>query len=86
MMEDADMVPKVVVPGSDEEMAKLALSEVFLMALGPTEQRTKLAALSKVLEFTKAKPASKTDLRINNAEAWLEGVLADHQSTHGSKG
>lgn len=74
---------KVVVfdPNSTEEqMAREALKEAFVMAMSPlTNAQLKMAALKTVLEYTKAKPASKTDLTLANADAWLKMVSEDKE-------
>jgi hypothetical protein len=69
---------------SDDQMAKAALQEAFKMALSPlTQAAVKTSSIRTVLEWTRAKPASKADLRINSAETWLAGVIADHDAETG---
>lgn len=66
----------------EDQMAKAALHESFVMALSPlTQAAVKMAALRTVLEYTKAKPATKTDLTLASAEAWLKAVKEDHSSS-----
>jgi len=78
IMEDAGEVEKIVVPGSEAEMAKQALEEAFAMAVGPaTDAKVKTAALRLVLDFTKAKPESKTKLTLDKSEEWLDALEAD---------
>jgi hypothetical protein len=43
----------------------------------PLAPAVRISALTTVLTYTKAKPAVKSDVRINSAEAWLASVLAD---------
>lgn len=64
----------------EEQMAKTALHKAFEMVLSPIELKSRLSAIRMVLEWTKAKPATKTDLRMNHAEAWLAQVVADHKA------
>jgi hypothetical protein len=64
----------------EEQMAKKALHEAFSIAMAPVELKMRLTAIRTVLEWTKAKPATKTDLRLNSAEAWLAEVVADHKA------
>jgi hypothetical protein len=72
IMEDKGEVEKIVVPGSEEEMAKAALKEAFVMAVSPlSDAKTKNASIRTVLEWTKAKPESKSKLTVNKAEEWL---------------
>lgn len=68
---------QVVVPDSDEDKAKLALKELVIIALSPGNQSYKISAAAKVLEFTKAKPVQKQDVKISTAEQWLASVIAD---------
>lgn len=66
---------------TEEQLAKAMLKEAFKLALGPSPHQTKLAAARLVLEYTKAKPASKADLTIMNHEAWLDAVAKDADSS-----
>jgi hypothetical protein len=68
------------VPDTDEEIAKAALKEACVLALGPSEGRVKIAALKTVLEFTKKKPAQTQDVNLNDATAWLKSVAEDDGS------
>jgi hypothetical protein len=43
-------------------------TDLALMALAPA---VRISALTAVLTYTKAKPAIKSDVRINSAESWL---------------
>lgn len=77
VMEQKNVVEEVVVPDSEEAMAKEALREAFVMAVSPLEAKSKIAAINTVLNFTKAKPESKSKLTINKAEDWLAEVAQD---------
>lgn len=78
IMEDKDEVLKVVIPGSEAEMAKAALEEAFVMAVGPlSDAKTKNTAIRTVLEWTKAKPESKSKLTVTKAEDWLAELATD---------
>lgn len=73
-----DLPPQaVIVPDSDEAKADAALREACTMALGPSEQRVKIAAIRTVLEFTKKKPAQQQDVNLNDASNWLRQVAED---------
>lgn len=66
----------------EEEMAKRALQEAMVMALSPlSDAKIKTANVRTVLEWTKAKPATKTNLTLDNHVAWLDAVKADHRAT-----
>lgn len=78
LMEDHDLVEKTPIPGSEAEMAKAALEEAFVRAVGPmTDAKTRAQYLRLVLEFTKAKPESKTKLTLDKSEEWLAALEAD---------
>lgn len=70
---DADL-EKHVIPGTDEGMAKAGLREVFILAIGPSEQKTKIAALNTLLAYTKSKPESKSKLTLSKAEDFLDEI------------
>jgi hypothetical protein len=66
---------------TEEEMAKAALKEAVVMALSPlTDAKLKAASVRIVLDWTRAKPTTKADLRLESAEAWLREVLEDHSA------
>jgi hypothetical protein len=78
IMEDKELVEKVVVPGTPEEMAKRALEEAFVFAVGPhTSIKEKVSYIRTVLEWTKAKPESASKLTVTKAEDWLAELAAD---------
>jgi hypothetical protein len=75
-LEAAGVVPKVVIPDSDEDKAKAALHEACVLALGPTDRRTKLAAARTVLAYTKCLPAQRLELKTASLEQWLADAAA----------
>lgn len=78
IMEDAGKVDAVVVPGSEQEMAKKALEEAYVNAVSPmTDMKNKASFVRIVLEWTKAKPESKNKLTLENSEAWLNALQED---------
>jgi hypothetical protein len=78
IMEEKDLLPKVTVPGSEEEMAKKVLEEAYVYAVGPlTDAKTKAAYMRVVLDFTKSKPESKQKLSLENSAEWLAALAAD---------
>jgi hypothetical protein len=81
-MKDEEIIPAddVVVPGSDEAKAEAALREAYVMAIGPFDRQSKLAACRTVLEWTRAKPASKASISVNSSEDWLAAIHADDVS------
>jgi hypothetical protein len=58
--------------------ATKALKEAIAVMDAPGNQQVKLAAARLVLDFTKAKPASKTELTVSAAENWLAEVTQDY--------
>ncbi len=78
IMEEKDLVEKVVVPGSEEEMAKKTLEEAYVYAVSPlTDAKTKAAYMRIVLDFTKSKPESKQKLSLENSAEWLAALAQD---------
>lgn len=73
---DADL-EKHAIPNTEEGMAKAGLREVFILAIGPSEQKTKIAALNTLLAYTKSKPESKSKLTLSKAEDFLNEIAGD---------
>ena len=76
-MIDEGHLPAVTVPDSDDAKAQAALTEACVIALSPGEKQAKMAAIRTVLEWTRAKPASKSSIDINTSEKWLADIAAD---------
>lgn len=79
-MQDEGELPTFVVPGSDEEKGIAALHEATVLALGPGDKQAKLAAIRTVLEWTKAKPATRQKIDVTTSEDWLADIAADDAS------
>jgi hypothetical protein len=77
IMKENEELPEVVIPGSEAEMAQEALKEAFRIAVGPQGVKDRIAAINTVLNFTKAKPESKSKLTVNKAEEWLAEIAID---------
>jgi hypothetical protein len=73
----AGIVPKLVIPDSDDEIAKLCLREACVIALGPGgDLRTKLGALGTVLKYTRPKPAQRQSVTATGtSEDWLRTAI-----------
>jgi hypothetical protein len=80
-LEAQGVVEAVVVPDSDEEKAKAALRGAVVIALGPTNNRTKGMAINTVLRFTKAPPAQRVDIASSIDPEWLTQAWEAHRST-----
>lgn len=76
MLHDEGDLP-LVVPGSDEAKGEAALKEAFVLAIGPGDNKIKTANIRTVLEWTRAKPESKSKITVNKAEDWLAAAQAD---------
>ena len=64
----------------EEDMAQAALLEALrIMKNKATPQKLKLAAGRLLLDFTRSKPAAKSDVTIHNAEAFLD-ALAEYEN------
>lgn len=61
-----------------DTMANEALKEALTIMRMPIAQKDRLSAARLVLDFTKAKPAQKTELTVNKAEEWLAAVTEDN--------
>ena len=59
------------------EFAKEALTTAVEVMRTPGETKERLSAARLVLEFTEAKPASKSDVTLHQAEVWLEELAAE---------
>lgn len=68
-------VETVTVPSTEDGMAKAALREAFLYAVGPGDKKTKIQYINTVLAFTKSKPESKSKLTLNKAEDFLDEII-----------
>jgi hypothetical protein len=80
MLKDDGELPEVTVPGSDEAMATEALREAFVLAIGPGDGKLKTANIRTVLEWTRAKPESKSKLTLEKSEDWLAAAQAEMDS------
>jgi hypothetical protein len=65
----------VSVPATEAGMAKAALREAFVYAVGPGDKKTKIQYINTVLNFTKSKPESKSKLTLNKAEDFLDEII-----------
>ena len=59
----------------DDEYAVEALKTAVEIMREPAQNRDKLTAARMVLDFTKTKPAAKSEVTIGKAEAFLESLL-----------
>jgi hypothetical protein len=84
-MEDEGQLPVAPEAGSEEQMAKEALREAYMMAVMPVAFKDKLAAIRTVLEWTKSKPASTQKIDLTSDQL-LEAALQEmknHEREHG---
>lgn len=87
IMTDKGLVNDVVIPGSEEEMAKNVLENAYAMAVGPlTDAKTRAGYQRLVLEYTKAKPESKSKLTLENSAEWLSALAQDMPKKDASGG
>ena len=66
-----------------DDYAKEALTTAVEIMRAPDATRERLAAARLVLDFTKQKPASKSEMAISQAESFLEGLLVEEERTNG---
>jgi hypothetical protein len=66
----------VIVPDSDEAIAKVTLREAVKIALNvATPRAAKLSAINICLNYTKPKPVIKTEMLVKSPEDWLKEAL-----------
>jgi hypothetical protein len=73
----AKMKEKGIIPPDIDERAEKALTVAVEILEEPGDKRTRLAAGRLLLDFLKAKPASKSEITVNKAEEWLAAVADD---------
>jgi hypothetical protein len=71
----------------DDEYAVEALKAAVEIMREPGQNRDRLTAARMVLDFTKTKPAAKSEVTIGKAEAFLESLLDsdDEEEQNGSE-
>jgi hypothetical protein len=75
----------VLVPKTDETKANVALREAMIGVLSPlSSESMKQSYIKMVLDFTKSKPAQKTDLNVHKAEDWLDAALKEASQPNGA--
>lgn len=65
-----------------DAQAKEALATTLVIMRAHGDKKVQLAAARQVLEWTKAKPAAKSDITVNKAEEWLKAV-SEHADDEG---
>lgn len=75
ILNDDGLKISVSVPSTEAGMAKAALREAFVYAVGPGDKKTKIQYINTVLNFTKSKPESKSKLTLNKAEDFLDEII-----------
>lgn len=70
---------KANILGEDDTKAEEALKTALELMRGPSnDKKLKLNAARLVLDFTKSKPASKSIVAVDEAEAWLAEIAEDN--------
>jgi hypothetical protein len=59
----------------DDQLANRVLRELFVIAMGPGNKRTKASALGTILAFTKPKPAQRQSITTTGPEDWLRAAI-----------
>jgi len=75
--EESGEMTTVSVPNTDSGKAEAALTEAFVLAVGPSDQKIKIQAINTVLAYTKSKPESRSKLTLNKAEDFLDAIEND---------
>lgn len=85
LINDDGEIKTVTVPATDDGMAKAALRQAFVLAVGPVDKKIQIQAINTVLNFTRAKPESKTKLTLNKAEDFLDEILKGDGEAQGDQ-
>jgi hypothetical protein len=72
----ADLKKAGVLNGEDPRSEE-ALEAAIKVMRKPGDKKVQLAAARLVLDFTKSKPATKTEMTVNKAEEWLKAITED---------
>jgi hypothetical protein len=74
---DAERIVKVMAEeyDIDDSYAKEALQTAIEIMREPAQNRDKLTAARMILDFTKSKPTTKSEVTIGKAEAFLSSLL-----------
>ena len=86
LRKEAEEVVAIMAKKTDieaDDYAKEALTTAVEIMRAPDATRERLAAARLVLDFTKQKPASKSEMAISQAESFLEGLLVEEERTNG---
>lgn len=65
---------------NDEDLARQAMAVAVEIMIAPGDARNRLAAAKTVLEFTKSKPVSTTNLNVSSAESFLKDIIEYDQN------
>jgi hypothetical protein len=74
LIKDNDLSPET---STDDAFAVEALNTAVQIMRLQGDARNKLGAAKLVLEYTKAKPSTKSEVTLNTAEALLQQILDD---------
>lgn len=69
--------------GDLDAKAAEALESAIEVMRKPGSKQVQLQAARLVLDFTKSKPASKSDITVNKAEEWLAAVATENDDDKG---
>jgi hypothetical protein len=76
-LEDQGVVERMVVPDTDDDIAKAALHEAFRLTFGPGNVSDRLAAARLMLTYTKPRPPTVVETRdLLTANGDIERLLA----------
>jgi len=63
----------------EDDRAEEALTTAVQIMREPGQNRDKLAAARMILDFTKVKPVSISEVSVGKAEAFLSGLLSEEE-------
>jgi len=81
-VESNGMSYEVRIPKTEEGMAEAALREAVIGAISPlTQAANRVSYIRTVLEWTKKKPATDSNVNLKSEE-WLEAALRDNHGDY----
>jgi len=85
-VENNGLKHEVRIPKTEEGMAEAALREAVIGAISPlTHAASKVSYIRTVLEWTKKKPATDSNVSLKSEE-WLEAALKDNHGDYAGEG
>lgn len=79
LMNDAEIQSLIASIREDDPVAAYAMGEMIKMAAEPGATRDRFQIVKTLLEFTKSKPATKTEMKVAQQDAWAMMLLEEEK-------